>query len=62
MKYAGPSFLTWLLGRLAHPITVDRCSSCGTEMDGLGRAAALPGPLLCPSCRRTRLLSSLRSK
>lgn len=60
----GPSFLTRLWGRVAHPPSHDRCSSCGgTGADlaskqalasaGLGKVA--PWAELCPSCRRQQL-------
>jgi hypothetical protein len=62
MKRAGPTFLTWVIGRIAHPLSSRRCESCGNPTDGTGEARLLPALLLCGSCRRSRLIDSLRVK
>ncbi|HYZ89469.1 MAG TPA: hypothetical protein VE620_09260 [Myxococcales bacterium] len=60
MKRAGPTFLTWMIGRIAHPLSADRCDRCGKSADGTGPNRLLRGPLLCGDCRRARLIESLR--
>jgi len=60
MKRAGPTFLAWMLGRIAHPLLRARCDACGRPTDGTGEVRLLPVLLLCDRCRRARLLLSVR--
>ena len=60
MKRAGPTFVAWMLGRIAHPLLPARCDSCGRPTDGTGEVRPHPVLLLCEQCRRERLLLSLR--
>ena len=57
----GPSFLTRLFGRVAHPPSRDRCSSCGETggdrasqkaLASAGLRKVAPWAGLCPGCRR----------
>jgi hypothetical protein len=60
MKRAGPTFLTWMIGRVVHPVSSRRCDACGRPTDGTGEIRVLPVLVLCAACRRARLLESLR--
>ncbi|TMB33896.1 MAG: hypothetical protein E6J61_04775 [Deltaproteobacteria bacterium] len=60
MKRAGPSLLTWMIGRLAHPASARSCDACGKLTDGTGQIRLLPVLVLCEACRRVRLVESLR--
>jgi recombinational DNA repair protein (RecF pathway) len=61
MKRAGPTFVTWMLGRLAHPLSVAKCDVCGRSTDGTG-AERTPARILCANCLRARLVESLRDR
>jgi len=61
MKRAGPTFVTWMLGRLAHPLSVAKCNLCGRSTDGTGEVRA-SARLLCATCLRDRLVESLRDR
>ena len=71
MRREGPTWLAWLLGRIAYPPSRDRCEQCGragaddaassqlqrAKMTETARWAAL-----CPACRleaRDRRLKAL---
>jgi len=56
-KTEGPTFFTWLLGRVAHPPRANVCPRCKS-------ATVVPAPsekssTVCTACRREALLASL---
>ncbi len=69
MSDRGPTFLGWLLGRIAHPRGMTRCRGCQRntadvhaaarlrKLGGASRVAVLSE--LCVDCRRKHLRRSL---